>query len=245
MASDILRYVPMKQIVSYWLDQNDKSEGDFDRAWVMAFRGLIKIGYAIAFQPTTFRLPVNTDNMTVPLPAGYLYWTKLGVINGSGEVCTLKINTSLTTWRDTNPNRLTNISPDVPDLDVSMYLQSPFFYNYYFGSVYSPYFGIGGGLVQYSDVKVDEVNQVIVLDPQYGFPDILIECVVSPQKNGDYQIQTCCQEAIISFLDWKFKLGTRQDFYLELIEARRSLKPITLQEIQQAIRENNKYSLKA
>ena len=107
------------------------------------------------------------------------------------------------------------------------------------------WFGIGGGLVQYSDIKVDEVNKVIVLDPQYGFPDIIIECVVSPQMNGDYQIQICCQEALISFLDWKFKLGSKEDFYTEAIEARRSLKPISLQEIQQAIREQNKYSLKA
>lgn len=245
MASDLSKYTPMKRIVAYWLDENQKSEGDFDRAWVMAFRGYAKVGFQIAFEPTTFRLPVNLGNMTVTLPAGYMYWTKIGVINGSGEVSTLKINTSLTTWRDNNPNRLTNISPDVPDLDVSMYLQSPFFYNYYFGAVYSPYFGIGGGLVQYGETKVDEVNNIIVLAPQYPFSDILLECVISPEKNNDYQIQTCCQEAIISFLNWKFKLGTREDFYSDLIEARRSLKPITLQEIQQAIREQNKYSLKA
>lgn len=243
--TDLTKYTPMKRIVAYWLDENNKSEGDFDRAWIMAFRAWVKIGLQMAFEPTTFRIPVNTGNMTVPLPAGYLNWTKIGVINGSGEVSALKINTSLTFWRDNNPNRLTNISPDVPDLDVSMYLQSPFFYNYYFGSVYSPYFGIGGGLVQYSDVRVDEVNNVIVLDPQYPFPDILLECLVSPQMNNDYQIQTCCQEAVISFLNWKFKLGSRADFYSELIEARRNLKPITLQEIQQAIRENHKYALKA
>lgn len=242
--TDVGKYVSMKRIVSYFLDESGKSEGDFDRAWIIAFRGYIKIGLQMAFEPTTFRLPVNTGNMTVPLPAGYLFWTKIGVLNGSGEVSTLKVNTGLTTWRDTNPNRLANISPDVPDLDVSMYLQSPFFYNYYFGSVYSPYFGIGGGLVQYSDIKVDEVNNIIVLSPQYPFPDILIECVISPQCNNDYVIPISCQEAVISFLNWRFKLGSREDFYSEMVEARRNLKPITLQEIQQAIREQTKFSLK-
>lgn len=245
MSTDISKYVPLKRIVAYWLDEGGKSEADFDRGWIVAFRALVKIGLQVSFEPMTVRLPINTGNMTVPLPAGYLNWTKIGVINGSGEVSTLKINTSLTTWRDNNPNRLTAISPDVPDLDVSMYLQSPFFYNYYFGSVYSPYFGIGGGLVQYSDVKVDELNNVIVLDPQYPFPDILLEYIGSPQMNNDYQIQTCCQEAVISFLNWKFKMGSREDFYSELIEARRNLKPITLQEIQQAIREQTKYALKS
>lgn len=244
MASDITKYVPLKRIVAYWLDENNKSEGDFDKAWVMSFRGLVKIGLNIAFEPQTFRLPIDTGNMTCPLPAGYIRWTKLGVVNASGEVSTLKINTALTFWRDLNPNRLTAISPDIPDMDVAMYLQSPFFYNYYFGSVYSPYFGIGGGLVQYSDCRVDEANNIIVLDQQYPFPDILIECLISPQQNGDYQIQICCQEAVIAFLNWKFKLGTREDFYSEATEARRGLKPITLQEIQQAIREQSKYALK-
>lgn len=243
--TDLTKYTPLKKIVSYYLDEENKSEGDFDKCWILAFRALCEIGMNISFEPISVRLPVNTGNMTVSLPVGYMKWTKIGVINGSGEVCTLKINTSLTFWRDNNPNRLTNISPDIPDLDVSMYLQSPFFYNYYFGAVYTPYFGIGGGLVQYSDVRVDEANNVIVLDPQYGFPDILLEYIGSPQQNNDYCIQTVCQEAVIAFISWKMKTGTEQDYYTRLIEARRKLKPITLQEIQQAIREQHKYSLKA
>ncbi len=243
--TDLTKYTQLKRIVSYFLDEANKSIGDFDKAWIMAFRALAMIGLNFSFEPMTVRLPINAGNMTVPLPAGYIRWTKLGIINGSGEVCTLKINTSLTYWRDLNPNRLTAISPDIPDLDLSMYIQTPFFYNYYFGSVYSPYFGIGGGLVQYSDVRVDEQNGVIVLDPTYPFPDILLEYIGSPESNGDYQIQTCCQEAVISFLNWKFKLGSREDFYSALTEARRGLKPITLQEIQQAIRENTKFALKS
>lgn len=245
MASDLQQCTPLKTIVSYFLDENDKSMGDFDKAWVIAFRALAEIGFNIAFEPTTFRLPVNTGNMTVKLPAGYIRWTKIGVINASGEVSFLKINNSFTKWRDNNPNRLTSISPDIPDYDVANYLQSPFFYNYYFGSVYSPYFGVGSGLITYGDVTVDEVNNVIVLSPTYGFPDILLECLVSPQKNEDYQIQTVCQEAVIAFIAWKFKLGSEQNYYGRLIEARRKLKPITIQEIQQALRENQKYSLKA
>ena len=244
MASDLTKYTPLKNIVSYFLDENNKSMGDFDKCWIMAFRAYADLGFDIAFEPETFRLPVN-GNMTVSLPAGYIKWTKIGIINASGEVSVLKINTSLTKFGDNNPNRLTMITPDIPDTDVSSYLQSPFFYNYYFGSVYSPYFGIGNGLITYGDCVVDEKNGVIVLDPQYGFADILLECIVSPQSNGDYQIQTVCQEAVIAFIAWKMKVGNEQDYYMRKIEARRRIKPVTLQEINQAIRENQKYSLKA
>ena len=92
---------------------------------------------------------------------------------------------------------------------------------------------------------MDEVNNVIVLQPAFSFPDLILEYLGSPQANGDYQIQTVCQEAVIAFILWKFKAGTEQSYYTRLIEARRKLKPVTLQEIQQAIRENMKYSLKA
>ena len=122
---------------------------------------------------------------------------------------------------------------------------SPFFYNYYFGSVYSPYFGIGNGLITNGDCVVDEKNKIIVMQPGYNFPDVLVECIVSPQSNGDYQIQTVCQEAVIAFISWKMKVGSEQDYYSRKIEARRRLKPVTLQEVNQAIRENQKYALKA
>lgn len=246
MSSDITQRVKLKTIVSYALDECEKSIGDFDRAWIFAFRALVDIGLNISFEPVTYRLPVNEGNLTVTLPAGYIRWTKIGVINASGEVSFLKINNSLTKWRDNNPNRLTNISPDIPDQDIGWLAQSPYFFNYYFGNTYTPIFGAtGGGLITYGDCVVDEVNKVIVLSPVYCFPDILLECFISPQQNDDYTIQIVCQEAVIAFIKWKFKMATEQEFYSRLIEARRKLKPITLQEIQQAIRENQKYALKA
>lgn len=242
--TDIQQYTPLKTIVSYFLDENMKSMGDFDRCWVLAFRALNELGFDIAFEPETFRLPVNA-NLTVTLPAGYIKWTKIGVINASGEVSVLKVNTSLTKFRDNNPNRLTDISPDISDTDASTFVGNPFFQNYYFGNVYSPYFGLGNGLVTYGECVVDEKNKVIVLSPSYAYSDLLLECIVSPQSNGDYQIQTVCQEAVIAFIVWKMKVGTENDYYLRKTEARRRLKPVTLQEINQAIRENQKYALKS
>lgn len=240
---DLGSYTSLKTIVSYFLDENDKSVGDFDKAWVIAFRALADLGFDIAFEPETFRLPVN-GNLTVTLPAGYIKWTKIGIINASGEVSVLKINTALTKFRDNNPTRLQAITPDIPDIDATTIIGSPFFYNYYFGGIYSPYYGFGNNLITYGDCVVDEKNKIIVLAPDYAFADILLECIISPQQNEDYQIQTVCQEAVIAFIAWKFKVGKEDDYYFRKQEARRRLKPVTLQEINQAIRENQKYSLK-
>ena len=242
--ADLGQYTKLKTIVSYYLDEENKSMGDFDKCWVLAFRALAEIGFNIAFEPMTVRLPVN-GNLTVTLPSDYIKWTKIGIINASGEVSVLKVNTSLTKFRDTNPNRLADITPNIPDFDASFAVGNPFFQNYYFGNFYSPYFGIGNRLITYGDCVVDEKNKIIVLQPQFGFSDVLVEYIGSPQQNEDYQIQTVCQEAVIAFISWKFKIGSEQDYYFRKTEARRRLKPVTLQEINQAIRENQKYALKA
>ncbi len=244
MSTDLNQYTALKTLVSFYLDEENKSMGDFDKCWIMAFRALADLGFDIAFEPQTFRLPVN-GNMTVSLPPEYIKWTKIGILNSSGQVSVLKVNTSLTRYADTSPQRLTKLSPDISDSDVTQFMQSPFFYNYYFGGIYSPYFGIGNGLITYGDCQVDEKNKLIILQPNFGFSEVLVECIVSPQSNGDYQIQTVCQEAVIAFISWKMKTGKEQDYIYRKMEARRRLKPVSLQEIQQAIRENQKYALKS
>jgi len=92
---------------------------------------------------------------------------------------------------------------------------------------------------------VDEKNMVIVMSPSYPFADVLVEYLSNPQQDNDYQIEVVCQEALIAFIKWKFKMAPEREYYTRMIEARRKLKPIRLQEIQQAIRQNQKYCLKA
>ncbi len=243
MSNFFSKYVQLKTIVSYFLDQNNMSVGDFDKAWVIGFRAIADIGLNISFEPVSVRLPVN-GNFTVSLPSDYIKWTKVGVLNASGEVSTLRVNNSLTKFRDNNPNRIAAITPNIPDTDFNNLVFSPYFLNY-FGNNYSPLFGLGGGLVQYGDFTVDEKNRVIVLSETYPFADILLEYISSPEQNEDYQIEIVCQEAVIAFLEWKFRVGSEKDYYSRLIEARRKLKPVTLQEWNQVLRENTKYCLKS
>jgi hypothetical protein len=244
MSSDIGKYVPLKTIVSYYIDQEKKSIGDFDSCWLMAMRALVDIGFDMSFEPLTVRLPVN-GNMTAQLPPDYLSWTKIGVMNSSGEVNSLKINNSLTKFRDNNPNRLSQLTPDTIDQDFNNIVQNPYFLNYYFGGWYTPLFGLGNGLLQFGECSVDERNGVIVLNTNFPFSDVLLEYISSPQRNGDYQIETVCQEAVIAFIAWKMKTGNDQDYYFRKAEARRRLNPVRLSVINQALRENAGFKIKA
>lgn len=242
--TDIETYVPLKTIVAYTVDENDQSIGAFDKYWVLGFRALVDMLFDVTAQPETFRIPLN-GNKTANFPSGCISWTKIGLLNDKGEVSTIKINNGLTTFKDTNPNRLSQLTGDINDA-IPVILNAPFYINYFYDGIYQPLFGVGGGLIQYGSCRVDEVNRVVILDEDFKYDHIIFECIVAPQKNGDYRVPIAAQEAIIAFINWKAKKGTRMDYMAAKIEARRRMpkKKATLQVINQVIRESEAMKLR-
>lgn len=243
-ATDILPDVPLLRIVDYTLDECDKSDGDRDRYWILAFRALVDLMFDISAHPITLRIPVQS-NMTVAFPPGCISWTKIGILNNNGEISTLKINNALTTWKDLNPNRLVDLTPDITD-SLPTLIQSPFYLNYFYDGVYQPLFGVGGGLIQYGDIRVDDENRVVILQPDFKYSSILFECIYSPKKDGDYKVPLALQEAIIAFIKWKDKQGTYQEYIAAKINARRRMpkKKVVLQHINQVLRESEAMKLR-
>lgn len=241
--TDFTPYTQLRRIVSYALDQCNKSMNEFDSFWILAFRALVACTYSITAEPVTFRLPV-LGNKTVPFPASCLSWTKIGILDSGGQISTLKINNALTKYADANPNRISKLTPDVND-NISLLTSAPFFLNYYNNGDCFNLYGVGNGLVQYGECRVDETNRLVILNPEFQYDSIMFECIVSPEKNGDYEVPTVLQEAIIAFILWKKKLGPEVDFYNRLTEARRSMpnKKVTLQTIAQVIRQDGGFYL--
>lgn len=243
--TDIKEYVPLKTIVSYTLDEEDQSIGTFDKYWVFAFRGLVDMMFDVTAQPIGVRLPV-LGNKTVPFPADYMSWVKVGILNNNGELSSLKINNALTTYKDNNPNRLQKLTSDITDANP-MLVNNPYYLNYYFNGMYYPLYGVGGGLVQYGDCTIDEENNLIVLNPEFKFDSIVFVYIASPEKNGDYQVPLYTQEALIAWIKWKGKKGTRAEYIAEKINARRRApkKKVNLQIINQVIRESEAMKLRS
>lgn len=237
--TDIQKYVPLKTIVGYCLDEEDQGIGTFDKYWVFAFRGLVNLMFDVSAEPITVRLPI-LPNKTVPFPADYISWNKIGVLNNNGEVSTLKINNALTKYADTNPNRLQKLTPDITDT-YPLLINNPFYLNYYYNGIYQPLFGVGGGLIQYGECTVDEENNLIVLNPEFRYDAVIFEYISSPEKNGDYTVPLYTQEALIAWIKWKAKKGTRQEYMAEKTDARRRApkKRVNLQSFNQVIRESN------
>ncbi len=245
MGSDIGKYTPLKTIVAYFSDANNKSEGDQDQAWLLGLRALVELNYNISAEPKTVRLPKN-GNQTVTFPADCLSWTKIGLLDEHGQMVTLKINNGLTTWRDLNPNRLELLVPNINN-SVTALAGTNVFFNYYYVNNFYNLFGIGNGLIQYGECRVDDANQVVVLNEKFPYKDIMFEYISSPQKDEDYMVETALQEAVIAFIEWKLKLGTYQMWIAAQINARRRLpgKKVTLQNLNQVLRESEGMKLRS
>lgn len=243
--SDIQKYIPLKTIVSYTIDETNGSIGEFDKYWILAFRALVDLLLDISGEPITVRLPVN-GNQTVTIPGDCISWVKIGILNEKGEVSTLRINNALTTFKDNNPNRLSQLTGDINDGFTNL-LNNPFFLNYYYNGIYQPLFGVGGGLVQYGECRVDENNNVIILNEHFKYDHIILEYISSPERNGDYTVPLSCQEAVIAFIKWKMKMGPREDYIAEKINSRRRMprKKVTLQKINQILRESESMKLRS
>lgn len=243
--SDIQQYVSLKQIVSYCLDELNESIGSFDRYWILAFRALTDMLFDVTAEAISIRLPLLA-NKTVLFPPGYLTWVKIGVLNEIGELSTLKINNALTTYKDTNPNRIEKLTADINDA-APLLLGSPFYLNYYYNNTYQPLFGVGGGLIQYGECRIDDENNLIIFPADFRFDSIILEYISSPEKNGDYTVPIVAQEAIIAFIKWKSKTGSRDEYYAAKIEARRRMpkKKVHLQQINQVLRESEGQKLRS
>jgi hypothetical protein len=240
----IQKYIPLKTIVSYALDEMGKSIKDFDKVWVIGFRAYVDLGYTLDFEPISVRLPL-LGNKTAILPADYVTWTKIGVMGTNGKVSTLKINNNISTFRDNNPNRIESLQADVNTDLFSTIVGSPYFLNYFSNGVYAPLFGLPNGLLQAGECTIDETNRLIVFSPIFSFPDVVLEYLSSPEQNSDYQVDIFLQESIIAFCKWKLKMGTEQEYINRKREARRLINPVRLQVINQVIRENRGYKIYA
>lgn len=245
MGSDIDYYTSLQSIVSMTLDANGKSDGDQDQAWIIGLRGLTDLNYEFSGQVVTVRIPKNA-NQTFSFPPGVLSWTKVGLLNERGETVTIKINNGLTKWRDLNPNRLELLTPDINN-SIGALTATPLFLNYYYNGNYVNLFGVGNGLIQYGDCRVDEENRVIVCPPNFRYDHVLFEFLSAPQKQEDYIVPTALQEAVIAFIEWKLKLAPRELYIAAKTEARRRMpnKKVTLQQINQVVRESQSMKLRS
>jgi hypothetical protein len=260
----IHRTIKLKDIVFGYSELSKQSDAEFLRLWRIAFKGFKFMGLNGFWQPKTISIPVN-KNQTATLPADYIQWVKIGCFNHAGEIQTLRVNENLTTFKDTDSDRLKQIKPEITEL-LPSFLSDAWFADgmSYYGDGEdvcdtSQNFGVGSRLIQPGECKVDEVNNCVVLGTQYQYPYIILEYISSPEKDDDYGIPIQFELAMEAFLAWQDiiyvpatghvgnnNVAMRARYFKsQLAVAKQAYKPFRLQEATQTFIESQILGIKA
>lgn len=254
--SQHIQFVNLDTIITDYLTESEQSNHKYFKLFHLAFRGMEQLGLDFFYQVKSLKLPVLA-NLTVPLPADFLSYQKVGVFNSVGEVIPLKYNDKLTTFADLLPNRL-DVTVDNTLFDVYV-AASPIFYNYWNGDVFVNLYGCPSGAPFVGGFKVDVSNGVILLGENFGYQYIVLEYVASPAATENYPVPVQFREALIAWLAWKdisnmgskshMSLGDKQirrkEFYNERRLANARWNPIYLSEAYELNLDNQRMTVKA
>lgn len=248
-------YITLDSIITDYLNESDQSNNRYFKVWHLGFRGFDNLGLDFFYRVQALKLPVNA-NFTVTLPPNYLNWTKVGILNGSGEIIPLYHNDKFTTYADLWPTRVEKTQ----DAQSAWMQWSPnTFCNYWNGDGYSNVYGVPSGEPFVGSFKVDTENGVILLNENFNRDYIILEYVASPQpeQGQDYFLPVQFREAMIAWLWWKdsksrairagrvgISEGLKNDFYNERRNAIARWKPTRRSEIYQASQEQTRLAVK-
>lgn len=253
--SDHLSYITVESVVNDYLLESEQGISKYYKVWQLAFRGMDNLGIDFFYYIKAVKLPINS-NMTVTLPADFLNWTKVGVLNDRGEIIPLYYNDKLTTYADLWPNRLTVTRDNSTIAQGGWGLNT--WCNYWNGYSYTNIYGVPSGAPFVGDFKIDLTNGVILLNERFRYNYLMIEYVSSPQQGIEYYVPVQFREALIAWLFWKDSKAKsvrshmqasnnsslQHDFYTERRNAIARWKPTRIYDMYQASQEQSRMAIK-
>lgn len=199
------QWVSLDETINSYIDEAEQSVHKYFRLWQIAFRGLSEMGLDFFYQIKSVKLPINA-NKTVNIPADYLQYSKVGVLNEVGEIIPVRYNNKLTLYADQSPDRIEK-TQDNTILDT-LNNNSPIWYNYWNGYMYGPVYGVPSGAPFVGSFKIDEHAGIILLNEDWAFEYLMLEYVASPKQGEQYYLPIQFKEALISYLRWKDNIST-------------------------------------
>jgi hypothetical protein len=226
--ADHMQWVSLDQCINRYLLESEQGIHKFFKIWHLSFDIMNELGLDFFYQVQSFKLPINS-NLTVNLPANCLKWTKIGVLNSVGEIIPLKYNSKLTGYAQFSPDRLQKTQDN--NLFNLFQFNAPIWYNWWNGYTFQTMYGLPSGAPFVGSFKVDENTGVILLDENYAYDYLMVECIVSPQEGQQYYIPIQFKVAMIAGLAWldirsipssrRGNLGDKRDRRREFYNQRR------------------------
>ncbi len=253
--SQHLPFITIDSCVTDYLNEADLSIHKYFKVWNLAFRGMEILGLDFFYKVQSVKLPVNA-NFTVTLPAGFINWTKVGILNDNGAIITLQENNNMTTYADLLPDRIEKTND--PDSLWMQWGQAGWF-NYWSGGYgATPILGVPSGAPFVGEFKVDIDNGIIILNQNFQRDYIMLEYVSSPVEGQEYYLPVQFREALIAWLWWKDKKSVsvkrgqvgvsrdlERDFYNQRRQAIARWKPIRQQEIYETSQQMTRLAIKS
>lgn len=249
-------YITLDSVVNEYLLESEQSVNKYYKVWHIAYRGFEDLGIDAFYRIKAVKLPINA-NMTVTLPADYMQWSKVGVLNDRGEIIPMYYNDKLTTYADLLPDRIEKVQDDTLS---SQAWSSSTWWNYWNGYAYINIYGVPSGAPFVGDFKIDTVNGVILLNNSFRYDYVMLEYVASPvpQEGQDYYLPMQFKEALIAWITWKdgkaktirshMQLGNNRDNRAEYYNERRKAiarwKPVRIYDIYQTHQEMSREAIK-
>lgn len=248
-------WITLDSVIHDYINEAELSENKYFKLYHLAFRAMESLGLDFFYQVKSVKVPVNA-NKTVTLPDDFQQYTKLGILNANGELVPLKYNTNLTNFNDLHSNRLSGLMSVGGDYYSP---SSPVFFNFWNGNSYNNLYGVNTTGLYGGGFKLDLANGVILLDPSFGYNDLVLEYTASPTEGQDYKVPVQFRETIISWLAWrdvmsvtnvrKVGAGEKQARRHDYFEARRlgiaQYKPFYLDQAYMASQEASKLVVKS
>lgn len=192
-------FITLESVIMDYIDESQQSLNKYSKLFNIAYRGLDSLGMDFFYKVQSVKLPV-LPNLTVKLPANYIQYSKIGVLNERGEVIPLFQNDNLTTYADLWPNRI-QVTQDDTLVDPT-YLDYPIFYNYWNGNSVTNVYGIPSGQPFIGSYKIDLTNGIILLSEDFIYQYIVLEYVASPDEGQTYMVPRQFREALIAWMRW-------------------------------------------
>jgi hypothetical protein len=192
-------WIEVEECITDYMDEAELSDHKYWKIWHLSFRVMTELGLDFFYQVQSFKLPINS-NLTVQLPSNCLKWTKIGVLNSVGEIVPLKYNEKLTSYAQFSPDRLQKTQDNT--LFNLFQFNAPIWYNWWNGAAFQTLYGLPSGAPFVGNFKVDNSTGVILLNENYGYDYLMVECVVSPQEGQPYYVPIQFKEAMIAGLAW-------------------------------------------
>lgn len=236
--SPIAALTTLKECIMEYIDRAFMDRSKYRRLYPIAVAGLKELGTDVFMFPKTCKLTVE-KNMTVKIPEDFMQYISVGVLNGEGAVSKLRYAPDMTTYADTQSNRV-SVNTDDTQFNVEQ-LYKEFFMNYYFNYPYNNLYGVPSGPLDIGSFNIDYRNNVILLGNWFGYDYIILE-YLAMDCYEDMAVPYQCKEALIAFIAWKDvqyspntpkftaseKLIRRKEYYNQKANSRLRTHPVNL-----------------